>query len=134
MLLKLTIQFFLYPGGMFGPDPLYRPPPHLVPGLPPPGEVCICLYLFHFGFVLLQDVFVNGTTSQLLLKSQHRALSNPSNSTSPKSAMFIYLTKNKNHVHCRWGGPEERLVSHKDLSRPRPKLTSTGRQPFLRAR
>ena len=41
MLLKLTIQFFLYPGGMFGPDPLYRPPPHLVPGLPPPGEVCI---------------------------------------------------------------------------------------------
>ena len=41
MLLKLTIQFFFYPGGMFGPDPLYRPPPHLVPGLPPPGEVCI---------------------------------------------------------------------------------------------
>ena len=24
---------------MFGPDPLYRPPPQLVPGLPPPGEV-----------------------------------------------------------------------------------------------
>ena len=44
--------------------------------------------------------------------------------------MFIYLTKNKNHVHCRWGGPEERLVSHKDLSRPRPKLTSTGRRPL----
>ena len=77
MLLKLTIQFSTIQEACLVRTRSIDPHRTLFQGCRL-LERSVFELVFHFGFVLLQDVFVNGAPSQLLLKSQHRALSGPS--------------------------------------------------------